>query len=322
MASCGFVTISDHNYFPGVRALINSIRANSPAPVTVIDEGLTSAQRLWLAAANVDVRRVERSIAVNDPRFGCCYALFDIDAAPYEHIVCIDPDALVLQDVRSLFRLLDEAPVAAATSNQSRMLQDPGYRRKLRRAFPGNRIRFLASHPRHLRNLFPGPRFALNSGVVAIRRNLLPRIRGAARKYAAFFTRFKLPDQDLLSLCLADIGADCRPLPFEMNATTLHALPESALAGKSLARKYRWVSENIDIVAGESALWIRNRDGSHCGEFHLAVRILHYAAPDKPWRPDALLRPGMRELWQYYHDLPENVRGTEPGGAEALQAVS
>src|SRR5690606_32096826 len=120
MQPFGFVTISDHNYFPGVRALINSIRRNAPAPITVIDEGLRSEQLEWLRRNDVETRRVRRSIPVNDPRFGCCYALFDIDAAPYERIVCIDPDAIVLTDVRHLARTLDDKPIAVASGNSFR----------------------------------------------------------------------------------------------------------------------------------------------------------------------------------------------------------
>src|SRR5690606_28374689 len=151
MQPFGFVTISDHNYFPGVRALINSIRRNAPAPITVIDEGLRSEQLEWLRRNDVETRRVRRSIPVNDPRFGCCYALFDIDAAPYERIVCIDPDAIVLHDVRDLFSLIDAVPVAAATANPlTTFIRNSRYRRKLRHAFPRNVLRFLLRHPRHL----------------------------------------------------------------------------------------------------------------------------------------------------------------------------
>jgi len=298
MQPFGFVTISDHNYFPGVRALINSIRRNAPAPITVIDEGLRPEQLEWLRRNDVETRRVRRSIPVNDPRFGCCYALFDIDAAPYERIVCIDPDAIVLTDVRHLARTLDDKPIAVASGNSFRTLMQSDYRRKLHHAFPRNKWRFLFNHPRHLRHLLPSPFFAVSSGVMAVRRELLPRIREAALQYRPFFEAFRLPDQDLLSVCLATTGIAAEKLPFEMNAAFLHAPPEASGINAHTRRKYEWVSRNV-------------RFAFHDGHMELAIRgsrprpidVLHYAGVNKPWKPGARLRPGFRELWMHYHDL-------------------
>lgn len=300
MVTQGFVTISDSRYFPGVRALVNSIRANAPAPITVIDEGLTTDQRQWLARAGVESRRVRRSIPVNDPRFGCCFALFDIDAAPYDRIICIDPDAIVLADIRTLFAVLERKPIAAASSNLARTLVDPGYQRKLRHAFPANRLQFLLRHPRHIADLFTRRHGALCSGTVAVRRELLPMLRAAAVRYQDFIRNFRLPDQDLLSLCVADLGVDCATLPFEMNAATLHALPDSKLADEQLKRKYRWVSANVEMLAGNGKLRIRPNGNTNFEQQE--IRVLHFAGPDKPWKSGATLRPGFREIWQYYHD--------------------
>lgn len=297
----GFVTISDHRYFPGVRALVNSIRANSPAPVTVIDEGLSGQQRAWLALNGVETRRVKRSIPMDDPRFGCCYALFDIDAAPYERIVCVDPDAIVLEDIRPLFAALDREPIAAASSNLLRTLEDPGYQRKLRHAFPSGRLAFLSQRPLHLAHFFSRQHAALCSGTLAVRRELMPRLRDTASRYAGFYTRFRLPDQDLLSLCVARLGVGCLMLPFEMNAAGLHALPDSRMADARLRRKYAWVSQYVEMAFDDGKLEICTSLATG-GVMRRRIRVLHYAGPDKPWKRDAMLRPGFREIWQRYHD--------------------
>lgn len=322
MHTCGFVTISDHRYFPGVRALVNSIRANSPAPVTVIDEGLTADQRAWLANAGVETRRVARSIPVDDPRFGCCYALFDIDAAPYDRIICIDPDAIVLEDIRTLFASLDKKPIAAASSNLFRTLTCPDYQRKLRHVFPPERLRFLLRNPRHFAAYFTRRHAALCSGTVAVRREVMPRLRAAAVRYADFFTSFKLPDQDLLSLCIADLDLECALLPYEMNAATLHVLPDTSLADEALRRKYRWISENVAMRFMDGGLEIKPNDDT-ARSFELQkIRVLHYAGPDKPWKSDAQLRAGFREIWQHYHGLdlgPDTVeRSIREDSAELL----
>lgn len=312
MASCGFVTISDSNYFPGVRALVNSILANSPGPITVIDEGLTREQRNWLAGAGVDTLRVARSIAINDPRFGCCYALFDIDAAPYDRIICIDPDAIVLEDIRSVVALLDEYAIATTSANAFRTLINPGYRRKLRHAFPYPRWHFLSQHPHKLLDLFSSRYSALQSGVVVLRRDLLPSIRKATASYRELFTAFALPDQDLLSLCVADLEVPWAQLPYTMNAPTLHALPSSLVADPRLRRKYEWISNNVESMIANGKLEIAPR--GNAGQFeHQSIHVLHYAGPDKPWRPEAMLRPGFRELWRHYHDMPA-IRERTPVG--------
>lgn len=305
MQTQGFVTISDHRYFPGVRALINSIRANSPADITVIDEGLTPEQRHWLDRQNVEHCRTERSIRVNSERFGCCYALFNADAATYDRMVVIDPDALVLADVSHLFETLDEAPVAAMADRSLKKSWQEQKGRPLSRCMPqrplGRKMSFLTRHGRVLlRSLDPSFR-ALNSGVVALRRELLPPLRKAAQRYADFFEDFQLPDQNLMSLCLADMGIAAKLLPFQDNAINLHladadGVPESErMAARLMDRRTR-------IEIHERGINLHDRDQP---EATTNVRIVHFVGARKPWQPAAPLRAGFRELWESYLHLQE-----------------
>src|SRR5690606_19432038 len=159
-----------------------------------------------------------------------------------------------------------------------------------------NRLRFLMQHPRHLAAYVSHRYSALCTGVFLARREIMPVLRDAARRYARFHARFRLPDQDLLSVCVADLGLDCAPLPFSANAATLHALPDASHAEKGRNGKYAWVSRHVETMLADGRLTIRH-PGRGDETVEQSIAVLHYAGADKPWRASATLRRGFREIW-------------------------
>lgn len=296
MATAGFLTIADARYFDGVRALVNSIARNAPAPVTVVDEGLTTTQLAWLAARRIRSVRINRSIRIDSERYGPCYAIFDLDAGPYERFVCIDPDALVLDDIRDLLRR-PAGEFAAAPGNTFRLLAEPDYRRKLRHSFPRrHRLRFALHHPRLYLRGWQHAWGSLNSGVVATDRQTIADLRRAALGYADYFNDLALPDQDLLAIALAATRRRFVPLPYADNATGLHHLASDPGLSPRYARRAAWIDSRATLQRSGDKLSI-----TVSGEAPQRIRVLHFAGPGKPWQ-DTPIRPELQTLWQDYFD--------------------
>lgn len=318
MATAGFVTIADARYFDGVRALVNSIARNAPAPVTVIDEGLTDTQRRWLAARRIRALRINRSIRVDSERYGPCYAIFDLDAVPYERFVCIDPDALVLDDIRDLFR--DPAgEFAAAPGNTFRLLADPAYRRKLRHSFPRRRRRhFALHHPRVFLRGWQSAWGSLNSGVVATDRDTIGDLRRAALAFAPYFDDLALPDQDLLAIALAATRRHFRPLPYTDNATGLQHLPDDPALSARYARRARWVASQARLQCDAGG----GLQVAGPGQALRRVRVLHFAGPGKPWQ-DTLIRADLSALWRnYFESDPWPVSNSPSRATDGNSSIS
>lgn len=303
MASEGFVTISDYRYFPGVKALVASIHRNSHAP---IDVGLTSEQIAWLSRHEISCHRPQRSIPVDSDRFFGCYALFDIDAVPFDRIIAVDPDVLVLEDISDLFRRLDDNALLAAPDRTAQLLRNRSFHCPLSRCIPKRSkkkmLKFCSEHPRVLLKTLTGRYPALNSGIVAVRRTLIPDLRSAASKYADFFGDFPLPDQNLLSLCLADLGISAGLLGYEDNAVSLH-FADAPDVSETLRRDVRWTDAHIQVEVNSDGVYMRNDQLDGSGHGGSRIRILHYVGTQKPWHGDVSYRSGFLDLWQHYSDL-------------------
>ncbi|HEX7048114.1 MAG TPA: hypothetical protein VF275_11150 [Gammaproteobacteria bacterium] len=302
MQTQGYVTISDSRYFIGVQALANSIRKHSHFPIAVIDVGLTDNQRLWLSGNGISSHRPQRSIPVDSERFFGCYALFDVDAAPFDRMVVIDPDVLVLENIDDLFQQLDTHPLMATADHIGQLLRNANYRCPLTRCIPKRpkkrMLRFCAKHPGVLFKTLTGRYSALSSGTVAVRRELISELRAAATNYADFFGDFPLPDQNLLSLCLADLGIVAGLLGYEDNAATLHFTDSSAFPEKE-RREARWLDDHAQVEINGDSIILRN-DGQRAARKESRIRILHFAGARKPWQEGASFRPGFLELWQHH----------------------
>jgi lipopolysaccharide biosynthesis glycosyltransferase len=306
MNSVGIVTIGNEGFFPGVVALIKSIRRNCPMPITVIDEGFSNEQKNILLSLNADLMNVHRAIPINSERFVCCYAFFDIDQAPYDTIIYLDADTIVLQDISELFIKAKKNGVVCSPSNPAKSLE---------KKFPFNSISEIikkAGRTEFLHDLkkefgsfttfhkqFAYPR--LNTGVVALNKNVLKQIKQSLPKYSKYFSRLQYPDQDLFSLLLAEYGIRPAILPYWFNVTRLHGHPVKSLSPKPWQAAY-YGGIDISINEGQLTL-VRNKIKGGIGLSNIPAKVLHFNSIEKPWRNDVVLREGFKELWQYYYTL-------------------
>ncbi len=298
----GIVTLSDEKFFPGALALIKSIRCNSPTPTTVLDTGLTPSQVEQLRALGAEVFKPQRTVDVDvSSRFGCCYAFFDIAQSPYENILYIDADCLVLQDLSSVFKKVRQHGVVAVSGGPARLLINGKGKPRLGRGLP----RDAAGEIEPLFRGIPHSHIVLNTGVVGIKRSLMERVVKEAPRYSAYFQRFAYPDQDLFNIILADLKIGWHDLGYLYNATSLNNDSQKTIHDKQRAM-FKQLEDNLDLEVSEYGIRIaknRNRRGAKVSGKEVA--IVHYTSSEKPWLKPDVLRPGMYELWRRYHDRPE-----------------
>ena len=128
-ATEGIVTLADANYFPGLMMLHRSVQSSDyPVPVHCFDIGLTDAQRE--AARHVQggltlspvpdcrdirvIRSAKPAKALAKPtkrEWPLWICPFLIAASPFRRTAWVDADAVVLRNLRGLFRALDHGPV-------------------------------------------------------------------------------------------------------------------------------------------------------------------------------------------------------------------
>jgi lipopolysaccharide biosynthesis glycosyltransferase len=305
-ANHGVVTVSDHRYFPGVKALVNSIRKNSPLPVALIDEGLTPHQRQQLIDLDVQILQVHRTIALDTRRFGCCLALFDIDQAPFDSILYLDADTLVLDDLSHLFPLIKQFAVVATVENPTgcflRKSHRPRVRRILRRVGRREFIRDLRPDFGGFLNRFKKARMlVLNSGLLGIKKELLKTLKTSVPKYLKYISRFQFPDQNLLSLLLAEQGIRFHELDWTYNVCRLHCHPTESPRPRRFHAAY---CRNVEVRFENGLLYLVRNKNRWGVRFHdRRVKVLHFNTIDKPWR-DIPLRKGFKDLWEHYYNLP------------------
>jgi len=306
MNKSGIVTIGNSSFFPGILALINSIRCNSPMPITIIDEGFTDDQRGILKNMDINLIKVQRSIPINSERFVCCYAFFDIDQAPYDTIVYLDADTIVLQNISELAILALKSKVVCSYANPAKSLEKSIRFNSIseiikkigRKAFLSDlKMEFQTLSTFYKQFTYP----QLNTGVVAIRKETLIKIKNSLPKYSKYFSIFKYPDQDLFSLLLAEYGIRPRIIPYLYNATRLHCHPFRTKIPRSWQKGYY---ENIVLSIKEGkATIIKNKIKKGCKFKNEPIYVLHFNTAEKPWHAGVILREGFKELWEFYYNL-------------------
>jgi hypothetical protein len=124
----GVVTLADAAYFPGLAALVKSIRTTTPFPLACYDVGLTPAQRAeassWLGVQVLDlpadplVSAIQRASARSTPLAKPGKRIWPlwicplvIKWSPFEEVVWLDCDVLVLRGLDELFGYLADGPV-------------------------------------------------------------------------------------------------------------------------------------------------------------------------------------------------------------------
>ena len=301
----GVVTACDQKYFFGVVALMKSIKVNSPLPVTVINQGMEGDQIEYLKSLGANVIDVTRSININDDRFGCCYVLFDIDNAPYDRLLYLDADMLVLGDLTHLDSKIREHKFLWTLSNPSKLIKKRKYKARIKHAL--NRIQDKDAFYKHyksdysfIKGYLRKQKSCLNSGILGIDKSLMEEMKNGIDKYKPFLDKFIYPDQDLLSLLKVDYSIKGYQLGYEYNACRLHGHPKYSCEAKI----FKGIGDLLDLRFYENKLYIKsNKCKKGLVVDNLKIKVLHYNNSEKPWNSGVKLKAGFKEIWDYYYNL-------------------
>jgi len=124
----GIVTLADHNYFPGLEMLYQSVQQSYSVPIACFDVGLTEEQRAYAQQAYPDlqilplpqnhaIQTIQNKLnqqTLKKPgkrEWPLWICPFLIAASPFRYTFWLDCDILVLRDLAGLFALLREGPV-------------------------------------------------------------------------------------------------------------------------------------------------------------------------------------------------------------------
>ncbi len=298
--SNGIVTLADAAFFAGAKALVNSVRRHCPVPVTVLDSGMTPAQCDALRTLGAEVVKASRVVDVDvKSRFGCCYGFFDLCDAPYDNLLYIDADCIVLQDLRELFALIDCRGVVGVTAGQYKVLFNKRHVARVGGSLP--RLADASIDPAFA-HINPRAR-GMNTGVVGVRRDVMQKVVALTPKYSAFFEHFRFPDQDLFNIILAELKIDWFDLGYLYNAVLLQGSPEHTKL-KHNVDKYAQISRDVmlDMADGKVRI-VENKNPEGMQYQDVLVKVLHFSTAEKPWLADSYtLREGMQQLWQRHFD--------------------
>ena len=108
--SRGIVTAGDAKYYPGIIALINSIKKyhQDEYPISVLDGGVTRQQVDTLEEANIVVIKPELIVDLEHPRYACSNIIFEMDRAGYDKILFLDSDIILINDIDEIFNLIEK----------------------------------------------------------------------------------------------------------------------------------------------------------------------------------------------------------------------
>jgi len=122
----GVITLADKHFFPGLVLLYESIQNVYPVPVTCFDGGLSKKQKDWtkqhmpncsiiaIPDSN-ETRCVIRNLgglSENQTRESMLWICpFLIQNSPYQRVLWLDADLIVLRNLGTLFEYIDDGPV-------------------------------------------------------------------------------------------------------------------------------------------------------------------------------------------------------------------
>jgi hypothetical protein len=274
-----FYTIANARYFPGVVALVNSLRLNGHAEeVVVLDEGLTHEQRKRLAqhATVIELPRERLSHpALLKP--------YPAELSPSGVVVLIDSDMIVTQPLTGPLADAAEGRIAVYSDHES----------SASRWFAEWEQEFALTAP-------PRRQRYVNAGFVAFSQERWPDFLARWRRACELVPLERygvmprlLPRRTVLageSLWAGDQDA--------LNAILMSEIPEEAISLQPAHGQPDWLSE-VEVVDAET-LTCRYRGGE--------TSILHFSLSPKPWE-----RAGWRRVSRnaYLELFPRVVLGDD-----------
>jgi len=211
----GIVTAGDAKYYPGIIALINSIREYHDYPISVLDGGLTKDQIDKLEKGDIKVIRNLSIIDLNHPRYTCSNILFDIDKSGYNDILYLDSDIIILDDISEIFELIKEYKYVGVKDCSDGLYEGRDPKDWLPIEKGGN-------------NFFMGDHDMMNSGVVGINSTLFTReLKPHVAKYSEEVKTYQMHDQELLRNVSNDANIKYEEIDWKYNAIYLRSLRKS-----------------------------------------------------------------------------------------------
>lgn len=278
-APVGVVTKSDSAFFPGVIALLRSLQSTNPdIPIVVFDAGMTEPQAARLEAMGAAVlplrnRFVPRAETVLGTHYNASiFALMEFSCIPFETIVHLDADIVVLGSLAPLATLPGGCDFAGVYDFPALSLAD-NIGDKSQQVLACDLLAIS-------REQMFAPAF--NAGIFAISKVAYERILPVMTRI--YDTPLLLPrrDQTLLNAAIAMAGLRvAEPLPVHYNFR--HRFRR--------AEHVRW-----DVVERHGDMLVPRFEGE-------LVKIVHFIGPDKPWHGSFAEYPEALSVWSQFYGV-------------------
>ncbi len=114
MSEFGFVTKGDHRFFPGLLALVASLRRRGEEPIFIFDAGLAPDQVATLKGVGCEVvtmqqRHQARPASLDGTHYNdSIFALMHIPRLPLDHFVHLDADTVVFDEIADMIDLIGD----------------------------------------------------------------------------------------------------------------------------------------------------------------------------------------------------------------------
>lgn len=279
------ITKADHLFFPGLKALLASIRQNMPdVPVTVLDCGLTLKQREACRAYGVhliDTCLKDFALVRDGDKIKYTTAIFGLFGAQWECDginIHLDADVIVLKPLTELVSLALEHGLAGVPDHPplclSHQIGDTVIEEQIAKMVSG----------------YDGSKHAFNAGVFAVSGSYYRcRLEPILKQLLPFHGNLWAMDQALLNLAAVAANPDC---PYKN-------------AGRHYNVRPRYSRD--PNFKGVNALF----DGTnwHAEAHDGPVYALHFLGQPKPWHDNYPTTGRTRDIWSYYSKLFDQTTG-------------
>ena len=296
-----FCTIANDYFASGAIALIRSIHRYAAGFKTfVLDGGLSDANKKILADAGAEVVRYKRAIPIDHPRFGPAYALFDIGLIPYETVIYLDADMLVVESLNWLIEEAYTSEILVSGANSHLSLKYKDYKMKLTAL-----IKKMSEEQKGIISSINADIIKnsesfqnINTGALCIKTGLMRTIAENAKVFSGLFDQLENPDQELLSIVLAHMNKQPKNIPWCYNATYCHGTSKSKdgrlrTVTTSDLSGIKWTQHFDD---GKLNFYATNEDSGQ----KTKIFIIHYITKDKPWIDGNCIKPEYRIIWKHF----------------------
>ncbi len=278
MDEFGFVTKGDRRFFPGLLALVGSLRRRGDEPIFVFDAGLESHQAASLNRLGCEVRPMRDSHTARPSSLdgthynNSIFALMHIPQLPLSRFVHLDADTVVFDEISDMIALLNDHDFVGVPDHPPLTVQenvcDEGEDELIGELF-------------EIRSELPAP--GVNAGVFGATMSCFEEMREVMQ--TAYESTLTLPrrDQSLLNIAKSKVR------------------PRSAML--DLRFNFRHVFRRDPSVT-----WSEVRFGRAVAQPYFdgdPIAIMHYIGPSKPWDSDFDRHSVAYRLWhQFVEDRP------------------